>query len=181
MGSKFSIGVLVANRAGVLQRISALFGRRSFNIDSLTVGETENPLLSRITITATGDDYMREQFVRQMQKLVDVKSVSVLKSDQSIYRELLLIKVAAEATTQTGKRSAIIEAANIYRANIVDLSPEALTIELTGESNKIDAFIDYMRPYGIIELCRTGVSAMERGANPQLLSGLPEDVKNFTA
>jgi acetolactate synthase-1/3 small subunit len=160
MDNRFAIGVLVENKPGVLTRVSTLFARRGFNIDSLTVGETEDPLYSRLTIAARGDDYAKDQIVKQLKKLIDVKSVAVLDKYNTVYRELLLIKANAPA----GKRSEIIEAANIYRASIVDLSPETLTIELTGETLKINAFIDYLRPYGIIEMCRTGISAVERGA-----------------
>lgn len=158
---KITIGVLVSNQSGVLNRVSSLFARRGFNIDSLTVGETENPKYSRITVTATGDGYVENQIIKQLKKLIDIKKVLVMETGNTIHRELLLIKVNAEP----GSRSEILEAVQIYRANVVDLSQNALTIELTGESSKINSFIENMRVYGICEMCRTGVSAMERSRN----------------
>lgn len=159
MDNKFALGILVANKPGVLTRVSSLFSRRGFNIDSLTVGETENNAFSRITVTATGGDAVKEQIVKQLSKLIDVKNVAVMEDKNTIYRELLLVKVYSIA----GERSEIVEATDIYRGSIVDLAASSLTIELTGETSKIDAFIEYLRPYRILEMCRTGVSAVERG------------------
>lgn len=155
---KFVISVYVDNKAGVLTRVSAMFTRRGFNIDSLTVGETERSEYSRITITMQGDEYVKEQLVNQLKKLLVVKKVQVLEED-ALNRELMLIKVCNEAKN----RSDIMTAVDIFRANVVDYSPEGIGIELTGGSSKIDAFIKLMEPFGILEMCRTGVVALNRG------------------
>ncbi len=156
---KIIIALLVKNEAGVLTRVSGLFARRGFNIDTLSVGETETENISRITITAVGDEYIKDQIIKQLEKLHDVKIVKVLERGDIIARELVLIKLNAEQ----GKRSVIMEAVNIFRAKVVDLSPESLSVEITGDKSKCDAFIEYLRPFGIAELCRTGITAMERG------------------
>ncbi len=159
MQNRYVISILVANHPGVLSKVTGLFSRRGYNISSLSVGETEDPSLSRITIVVSGDEYVLEQIYKQLGKLVDVKKVLHLDTDNSVFRELLLIKVNASPE----QRSLIIEAANIFRAKTVDLAAASLTVELTGESNKIDAFIDLMRPYGVIEMARTGLTGIERG------------------
>ncbi len=156
----FILGVLVSNEFGVLTRVAGLFARRGFNIDSLTVGETEVPGLSRMTISATGDDYIKTQIVKQLQKLHDVKKVDILSDEQIVTRELMLIKVNVEQD----KHAEVMEAVKVYRAKIVDLCAQAITVEITGESDKLDAFIDYVRPYGIAELCRTGITSINRGS-----------------
>ena len=156
----FLLSMLVNNEAGVLTRITGMFARRGFNIDSLSVGETENSSISRITIASHGDDYFKEQIVLQLRKLHDVKVVELMDLGSTVRRELLLIKVKIEDTT---RRSQILEAVNIFRAKIIDLSPVSLTIEITGEKTKLEAFIVYLSPYGITELCRTGVTAIGRG------------------
>ena len=155
---KFIIGLLVKNRFGVLNRISGMFSRRGFNIDSLVVGETENSEYSRMTITMTGDDYSRDQIIKQLSKIPDVSEVEEM-SEAIVSRELMIIKV--KATNET--RQEIMDAVNVFRNKIVDYSPKVLCIEMTGESTKLDAFIDLMRPYGIIELCRTGKVSVNRG------------------
>lgn len=155
---QFVVSVLVANHFGVLTRISGLFSKRGFNIDSLTVGETENPEISRMTIVSTGDEYTKEQIVKQLEKLVDVKTVQLMDTDHTVVRELLMVKVGVEQ----GKRAEILEAVQIFRAKVVDLSPETLTVEITGDRPKLDAFVEYLRPFGIVETCRTGVTAMGR-------------------
>ncbi len=160
MNKKFIIAVLVSNLAGVLSRVSGMFTRRGFNIDSLTVGETESSSFSRITITFRGDEHIKDQIVGQLKKLHDVKQVEVL-GENIVIRELLLIKVRNTAES----RQDIMTAAQIYRSKVVDYSPTALCCELTGESSKLDAFVDLMKPYGIIEMCRTGVVALDRGEN----------------
>lgn len=162
---RFIISMLVNNEAGVLTRISGLFARRGFNIDSLSVGETERKEISRITITATGDDYIKEQIVKQLEKLHDVIIVKVMEPRHTIARELILIKL----NVPQGKRSVIMEAVNIFRAKVVDLTPDSLSVEITGDTSKCDAFIEYLKPFGISELCRTGITAMERGS--ELLYG----------
>ena len=156
---KFILSMLVKNEAGVLTRISGLFARRGFNIDSLSVGETQDHLTSRITILATGDAYIREQIVRQLEKLYDVKVVELMDVDKTVARELLLVKVTASKDT----RSQVLEAVTVFRAKVIDLTPETMTMELTGEKVKLDAFIAFLSPLGIIELCRTGVTAIGRG------------------
>lgn len=156
----FILGVLVSNEFGVLTRVAGLFARRGFNIDSLTVGETEIHGLSRMTISATGDNYIKTQIVKQLQKLHDVKKVDILSDEQIVTRELMLIKINVEQD----KHAEVMEAVKVYRAKIVDLCAQAITVEITGESDKLDAFIDYVRPYGIAELCRTGITSINRGS-----------------
>ncbi len=156
---KFILSMLVSNESGVLTRISGLFARRGFNIDSLSVGETQDFHVSRVTILATGDDYVREQIVKQLQKLHDVKTVELMDLDMTVIRELLLVKVHAAP----GTRSQVLEAVTVFRAKVIDLTPNTMTMELTGEKNKLDAFIAFLSPLGIIELCRTGVTAIGRG------------------
>ena len=153
------LSVLVRNSSGVLTRVSGLFARRGFNIDSLTVGRTENPDISRMTITLNGNEDVLEQFTKQLNKLEDVLRVLNLKYDNSVYRELVLIKVKAD------ERAAVNEVAKIFRSKIIDVSPETLTIELTGDDSKINALIKLLEEYEIKELVRTGVCALERGAN----------------
>ncbi|MBO5103597.1 MAG: acetolactate synthase small subunit [Ruminococcus sp.] len=159
MDKQYIIGVIVSNVAGVLSRVSGMFTRRSFNIDSLTVGETESSEFSRITIAFHGDDDIKDRIIRQLDKLHDVKEVEVLDRNETVIRELLLIKVRNTPET----RQDIMTAVEIFRSKIVDYSPSSLTIELTGETSKIDAFIELVKPYGIMEMCRTGVVAVERG------------------
>ncbi len=162
--SKFILAVYVDNKFGVLTRVTSMFTRRGFNIDALTVGETESPAYSRITISMSGDGYARDQMINQLRKLVNVKKVELLEKENSINRELLLIKVYNKNQTS----NAIMNAVNIFRAKIIDYSAEALCIEVTGDSEKIDAFIDVLKPVGIIEMCRTGIVALERGSSSLL-------------
>ncbi|MBR4724161.1 MAG: acetolactate synthase small subunit [Lachnospiraceae bacterium] len=159
--NRYVIAALVENKYGVLARVSGLFMRRGFNIDSLTVGETDDPEFSRITITLHGDDYVRTQIINQLKKLYNVKYVEELEQDNSVERELMLAKVA----NSPENRSEVMAAAEIYRAKIIDYNPRTLCVEVTGEPAKINAFIDVLKPLGIIELCRTGVVALERGAS----------------
>lgn len=158
---QYVIGVIVANVSGVLSRVSGMFTRRGFNIDSLTVGETESNGFSRITIAFHGDEDIKERILQQLQKLHDVREVEVLDSKDTVIRELLLIKVR----NKTEIRQDIMTAVEIFRSKIVDYSPTALVCELTGETSKIDAFIQLLKPYGIMEMCRTGIVAIERGEN----------------
>ena len=155
---RFVIAVYVENKAGVLTRVSGMFTRRAFNIDALTVGETESHEYSRITITATGDECMRDQIVHHLRKLYNVKKVEVL-DDGCIQRQLMLIKVAYDSNT----RAEILAAAEVYRAKIIDYTADEMCIEVTGHPNKIDAFVTLMLPYGVLEMCRTGIVALERG------------------
>ena len=155
------IAVYVENKYGVLARVSGLFMRRGFNIDSLTVGETDEPDYSRITVTLNGDDYAREQLINQLKKLHNVKQVKLLDANASVERELMLLKVR----NTPENRNEIMAAAEIYRAKIIDYTVDAMCVEVTGEPSKINAFISVMKPLGIIEMCRTGVVALERGSN----------------
>ena len=156
---KHVLSVLVENRAGTLSRVSGLFSRRGFNIDSLTVGETENPALSRMTIMVSGDDSILEQIIKQLDKLVDVVAIRELAESSNIRREIMLVKIEADEKT----RPAIVEVAAIFRSRVVDISPETITLEATGSTEKIDGLIQLVRPYGILEMARTGSVALERG------------------
>lgn len=156
--NEFVIAVYVDNKFGVLTRVTSMFTRRGFNIDALTVGETESAEYSRITICLSGDGYAREQLINQLRKLHNVKKVVVLQDD-SIKRELLLLKVKYDRES----RGDILDATQVYRGNVIDYTSEAMCIQVTGDSSKIDAFVNLMRPYGIIEMCRTGLVALDRG------------------
>lgn len=156
---KHVLSALVKNSSGVLSRVSGLFSRRGYNIDSLTVGRTEDPSISRMTLTLMGDDNTLEQVKKQLNKLEDVIRVVNFKADESVYRELVLIKVKANAEN----RASINETVKIFRSKIIDLSTDTLTIELTGDEDKISALINLMEEYGIEELVRTGVTALQRG------------------
>lgn len=153
------LSVLVDNHAGVLARVASLFNQRGFNIDSLTVSATNNPAISRITIVAMGDEQSFDQIIKQTGKLIETKEIFTLKQSDSIFRELLLVKVAVNERNM----SAVREIAGIYKAKIVDLSVGSMVMELTGEPDKIDGFLDVLSPYRIIEMCRTGITALERG------------------
>lgn len=158
MENKFILAVYVDNTVGVLTRVTAMFTRRGFNIDALTVGETERPEYSRITISMAGDKYVREQIINQLKKLEVVKKVEVL-DDAPINRELMLIKVKNEAVN----RADIMTAVDVYRASVIDYSADGMCIEVTGNPSKIDAFVKLMQPFGILEMCRTGIVALDRG------------------
>lgn len=158
---QFVISILVANRAGVLTRVSSMFTRRGFNIDTLTVGETESPEFSRITVTHRGDKSICDQIVKQLEKMYDVVKVQVMERDTTAARELLLIKVKHNPE----QRQDIMSVTDVFRAKIIDFSQEALVIEIQGATSKINAFIELLKPYGILEMCRTGLVALERGGN----------------
>ena len=158
MEKRFVIAVYVENKFGVLTRVTSMFTRRGFNIDALTVGETESPEYSRITISLSGDGYAREQLINQLRKLYPVKKVDVLEDD-CIKRELMLIKVGYDSKT----RADILAASEVYRGKVIDYTVNEMCIEVTGDPTKIDAFIEIMKPFGIIEMCRTGIVALERG------------------
>ena len=158
MEEKFIIAVYVDNKAGVLTRVTAMFTRRGFNIDALTVGETENPACSRITIAMKGDMYAKEQLINQLKKMLVVKKVAVLE-EEPIKRELMLIKVSNKPEF----RSDIMTAVDVFRASVIDYSTEGMCIEVTGSPSKIDAFVKLMQPFGILEMCRTGIVALDRG------------------
>ncbi len=153
------LSILVDNTAGVLSRVSGLFSRRGYNIDSLTVGETENPAISRMTVAVSGDEGILEQIKKQVSKLCDVKEIVELMPDSSVCRELILIKVHADSTGRTS----LYTIANIFRAKIVDVSEGFMMVELTGTTSKIDAFIKLLDGFEIDELVRTGITGLTRG------------------
>ncbi|MAE62398.1 MAG: acetolactate synthase small subunit [Planctomycetaceae bacterium] len=153
------IAALVVNEPGVLARVAGMFAARGFNIDSLVVGRTEKPDLSRMTIVANGDLPTIEQIRKQLAKLVEVVQVVDYSEADVVERDLMLVRVNAPPTN----RSAVIEIADLFRARVVDVATEALMVELSGTEDKIEAFIDLVRPHGIVELARTGVIAMPRG------------------
>lgn len=154
------LSVLVDNHAGVLARISSLFGRRGFNIDSLSVSATDDPGLSRITIVCSGEGAELEQIIKQSAKLMETRAVFIVEPSSGVLRELLLVKVGADELT----RAPLREIALIYKAKIIDLSPGSMIFELTGEPEKIDAFLEMLKDYPVLELCRTGITALQRGA-----------------
>ncbi len=158
---RYVIAVYVENKYGVVARVSGLFMRRGFNIDSFTGQETDDPRYSRLTITLRGDDFTRDQVINQLKKLHNVKKVKLLPNDASVERELMIIKVRNTPET----RSEVMAAAEVYRAKIIDYTTNYMCIEVTGEPSKINAFSEVMRPLGIIETCRTGVVALERGSS----------------
>jgi acetolactate synthase-1/3 small subunit len=162
MGNKETkvIAALVENKPGVLHSVANMFRRRDFNIESITVGPTEQHDLSRMTITVNGDEKTLEQVVKQMSKLIDVVKVSRLEPENIVTRELALIKVNIP---DNKSRSDVINCVEVFRGRVVDVSPESLTMEITGTPDKIDAFLNLMRTYGIMELARTGLTALSRG------------------
>ena len=157
--NKFIVAVYVDNIAGVLTRVTAMFTRRGFNIDALAVGETERSEYSRITLTMSGDSFAKEQIINQLKKIHNVKKVDILDNEESVKRELLLIKVRYSSET----RADIITASEVYRGKVIDYTSEAMCIEVTGEPSKVEAFINLMVPFGIIDMCRTGLVDLESG------------------
>jgi len=155
------ISTIVEHKPGVLYTVSNLFRRRGFNIENISVGPAEESGLARMTITVKGDDRTIEQVVKQLNKLIDVIKVTRLDLDNIVTRELALIKVN---TLNAKSRSDLINYADIFRARVVDVSSESLMVEITGTSDKIDAFIDLMKPFGLREVARTGITALSRGA-----------------
>jgi len=156
--NRYILSVLVENRSGVLSKVSGLFSRRGYNIDSLTVGVTENLDVSRITIVVSGDEAIIEQINKQLNKLVDVIKIVQLSMDEAIYREIALIKI------RIGKnRTNIIEVVNVFRASIIEMTRDIAIIEITGTEDKISNFIEIISPYGIKEMVRTGLTALEKG------------------
>ena len=153
------LSILVDNHAGVLSRIAGLFSRRGYNIDSLSVGETEDPAFSRITVVVKGDSHILEQIGKQVAKLEDCRKITELYADSSVCRELALIKISAKPAD----RSEIVSIAEIFRAGIIDVSNSSITAEITGDENKISAFLELMQPYGIMEIARTGLTGLQRG------------------
>lgn len=151
--------LLVDNTSGVLSRISGLFSRRGYNIDSITAGVTADSRFTRITIVTSGDDEILDQIEKQVAKLIDVRDLKELRPTESVYRELAMIKVRVSVT----QRQDVIAVANLFRANVIDVTPESLMIELTGDQDKIEAFIRMLDGYEILELARTGIAGLGRG------------------
>ena len=166
------ISLLVDNSNGVLARISSLFCRRGFNIDSLTVSATNDPAVSRITVTITSDEKALSQLILQTERLEVTRQVFVLNESTALERELLLLKVRANVTN----RAELREISSIYKAKIIDLSPDSMIFELTGKPDKIDAFLTMFKGYNILELCRTGVTALERGGKHEHMQKLAQEV-----
>ena len=156
---KHTITALVMDKPGVLNRVASLFRKRGFNISSLAVGNSESPGMSRMTFVVVGDSYVVEQVTKQLRKLIDVVKVSDLSDESFVARELALIKVATNATN----RSEIVQFADIYRANIVDVASDSLVIEVTGDEDKIESLFNLLKPFGVREFMRTGRVAMVRG------------------
>ncbi len=170
------IAALVTNEPGVLAQVAGMFAARGFNIDSLVVGRTENPELSRMTIVVVGDTAVLEQVRKQLQKLVPVVKVVDYKDAPNVERDLMLVQISTVGDTDNATRSELIELANLFRAKVVDVGPDMLMIELAGTEEKIEAFIELVQPYGIVELARTGVIAMPRAqshlsARPRAATG----------
>ncbi len=157
--SSFAIALRVSNQFGVLTRVSGMFSRRGFNIDSLTVSNTEDPSVSRMTLVGQGDEAVKKQIIKQLSKIHDVLEIQEMTPDICVSRELLLIKVAINGNT----RQEIMDAASVFRGKIIDYSPHSFCIEMTGETSKVDAYVELMKPFGIMEMCRTGIVALERG------------------
>ena len=158
---RYTLSVLVDNSPGVLSRVVGLFSRRGFNIHSLSVGTTQDDSVSRITIEVNGDVQTVEQVSKQLSKLVEVIKIKTLHDDEIVKRGLALVKIKVSPKT----RGEVIEMTSVFRANIIDISPNTLTVEITGHDRKIGAFLDLVEPYGIEEISRTGMTALERGAN----------------
>ncbi len=157
---KRTLAILVENKPGVLTRVAGLFSRRGFNIESLAVGVTENPDTSRMTIVVSGDDHVLEQVMKQLNKLIDVIRVSDLPAEESVNRELALIKVGVDSST----RAEVMQIVDVFRAKIVDVGIKSVVIEVTGDESKINAMEQLLRQFGIKEMVRTGKVAMNRGA-----------------
>lgn len=158
---KITVGMLVSHQSNVLTRISGMFARRCFNIETIAAGLTEDPNVNRITITLYGDDHVRDQVIKQLEKLHDVYEIREMLPEDTICRELAIMKVA----TNADNRRDVMDAVSIFRYRIIDYTPGTLCIQMTGSSNKIDTFIEMMEPYGILEICRTGVLAINKGMN----------------
>jgi len=152
--------LVVDNTPGVLSRIAGLFSRRGFNIDSITSGATADPKYTQITVVATGEELVLSQIEKQVRKLEDVRSVTLCNEDDTVARELIMVKIGVNPT----QRAEIIAIADIFRANVVDVCTEAMIVELTGNYNKLDGFLDLLKGYEVLEIARTGLTAITRGA-----------------
>lgn len=158
--SRIVLSLLVDNTSGVLSRVAGLFSRRGYNIESLTVGETADPRYSRMTVVSVGEPEILDQIEKQLRKLEDVRDIKELKPGYSVYRELILVKVRANAS----ERMAVNSIAEIFRATVVDVGKESMTVMLTGDQSKLDALINLLEDYEILELARTGLTGLSRGA-----------------
>lgn len=156
---KHVLSVFVHNQPGVLVRVASLFSRREFNIDSLSVGVTESPDFSRITVVVHGDEYLVNQMIKQLEKLPDVEAVQRLEDKESVYRGMTMIKVKADDTN----RLDVLKMAELFRARVIDVQPTTLIFEITGDDDKVTAFTRILAPYGILEIIRTGLIGLERG------------------
>lgn len=162
MNTQHTLTILVKNRPGVLNRITGLFARRGYNIDSLSVCATEDEELSRMTVTLCGNDKILNQIKNQLEKQIDVVKIADIEDSKSVFRELLIIKISCTAR----QRSEIVDICTIFKAKTIDISADdTMIVELTGQSQKIDALIEILRPYGVLEMARTGGAALERGAS----------------
>ena len=159
MDEKFTVGIIVSNHFGVLNRVAGLYAKRGYNIDSLAVGETENPAYSRMTIVSTGDEYMKSQVLKQLEKLRDVKMVGLLEKDNAVSVEHMLIKLKVE----DGGKASISSLINDFSGRVMDFGGDFITAEITGSSEKIDRFIEAVKKTGILEVCRSGLISMIQG------------------
>jgi acetolactate synthase-1/3 small subunit len=164
--SKHTISLLVENRFGVLARIAGLFSARGYNIDSLSVGVTDDPMVSRMTIVVKGNQRILEQVQKQLNKLIDIIKVSDYVNTAHLERNLALVKVTADKST----RSELVQICDIFRAKVVDVAVESVIVEMTGDEDKIEALLKLLRPFGIKEICRTGIVAMARGNHKNLIA-----------
>ena len=161
---KHTIAILVENKFGVLSRVAGLFSARGYNIESLSVGETVDPVVSRMTIVVRGDEFVIEQVMKQLHKLIDVIKVSDLTDDSHVQRELVLIRVNAEPQ----HRAEVLRIADIFRAKVIDVTPLSFVLEATGDEGKLEALIELLKPMGIQELVRTGKVAIARGQKTRM-------------
>lgn len=168
--------LLVDNNPGVLSRISGLFSRRGYSIDSITAGVTADPRFTRITIVSSGDELILSQIEKQVRKLEDIIEIKVLEPSDSVYRELIMVKVKANKS----ERSEIISVADIFRAKIVDVEKDSLMVELTGTQSKLDAFLNLLGGYDILELARTGITGLKRGMKDVTLIDQDGNVETLT-
>jgi len=159
-GKTYIVSAIVEHKPGVLYSVSNMFRRRGFNIETITVGASEQKDLARLTVTIKGDERMVEQVVKQLQKLIDVVKVSILDPEFTVTRELALVKIS---TLDTKVRSDVINYTEIFKGHVVDVAHDSLVVEITGDSDKISAFIELMKPFGLKEIARTGITALSRG------------------
>ena len=155
------LSLLVDNTSGVLSRVSGLFSRRGYNIDSLTVGETADPRYSRMTVVVSGDEQILDQITKQLAKLIDVVDIKILGDETSVSRELVLVKLRVDAE----ERQAVIAIVNVFRGNVIDVGVDSMIVELTGQQSKLDAFLRLLEGHEILELARTGITGLSRGTD----------------